>query len=488
MKEQTWKRKEYETWDESFRALTPFIRQQSVRVASYARVLYVQACAESYGMQTPEGAARMNAKYAELAYKCGMYHQLGKALVPDEYQIWQNDFTAEEQAVYRKYTTDGRLLVAKLQEKSMRAKVKRLGTDEIPTENIPWLMIREACQQHMEKWNGTGFPDGKMGDEISPIAQIVGLAKELDRLSSETKSEDPFAEAYEALLAEAGKSFSPDLIGVLKSSRAKCRAIYKKYLNYTMTLPKTIPLVDKKKDRPMGLSFTPIIDGVSENVVAYHAVPWFGGLAEDPDEKETIAQIEPQLQRLELVTDMSFYFLYEAADALLRIENCKLALDSVVLEMIPSFYQQSYLEERLEKLWREQPIDKSKFIWTLPESILNTTDKEVLRFIKRLIKSGVALMLDDWHPDKTPLEEIEEYGIKYIRPATEYYLTHEMADILMKLPSKGITVYAKDVDSDDAMRWLGACGVKHMHGVLSGHAVTEDELIRDSILRERDHE
>ena len=92
MKEQTWKRKEYDTWDEAFRALAPVIRQQSVRVASYAQVLFVQACASSYGTKTADGAERMNGKYAELAYKCGMYHQLGKSLVPEEYQVWQNDF------------------------------------------------------------------------------------------------------------------------------------------------------------------------------------------------------------------------------------------------------------------------------------------------------------------------------------------------------------------------------------------------------------
>ena len=88
MKEQSWKRKEYETWDEAFRALTPVIRQQSVRVASYTQVLFAQACASSYGSQTADGAERMKSKFSDVAYKCGMYHQLGKALVPPEYQIF----------------------------------------------------------------------------------------------------------------------------------------------------------------------------------------------------------------------------------------------------------------------------------------------------------------------------------------------------------------------------------------------------------------
>ena len=127
--ETTWKRKEYETWDEAFRALSPVIRQQSVRVASYTQVLFVQACSMSFGKDTATGAEQIKTKYAELSYKCGMYHQLGKALVPKEYQIWQNDFTEEEAAVYKKYTTDGRKLVAKLQEK---------GVEDTPYEDRQW--------------------------------------------------------------------------------------------------------------------------------------------------------------------------------------------------------------------------------------------------------------------------------------------------------------------------------------------------------------
>ena len=159
---QNWKRKEYETWDEAFRGLSPAIRQQSVRVAAYTQVLFVQACAGSFGTGTPEGAERMAGQYADLAYKCGMYHQLGKAMVPPEYQIWQDDFTEEEQAVYRKYTTDGRLLVAMLQERGVRAKDKRKGElTEMPTKNTPWLMLRETCEQHQERWDGSGYPAGR---------------------------------------------------------------------------------------------------------------------------------------------------------------------------------------------------------------------------------------------------------------------------------------------------------------------------------------
>ena len=212
MENNTWTRKEYTTWEEAFRALAPAMRQESVRVAEYTQVLYQKACEAGFGAQ--ESAAypeRIRSKYAEVAYKCGLYHQIGKALVPQEYQILQRDFTEEEIAVYRKYTADGRALAARLQELSLGAKQRRRteSAQEAPTENIPFLMIRESCAQHMERYDGSGYPAGLAGAEISPIAQIVGLAKELDRLSATVKAEEPFADAYEALTAQAGKGFHP---------------------------------------------------------------------------------------------------------------------------------------------------------------------------------------------------------------------------------------------------------------------------------------
>lgn len=486
MKEQTWTRKEYNTWDEAFRALAPVVRQQSVRVASYTQVLFAQACASSYGVQTPAGAERMRIKLADLAYKCGMYHQIGKALVPHEYQVWQDDFTEEEKEVYKKYTTDGRLLTIHLQKKIMHIKEKRSG--EFVTESIPWMMIHETCQQHMERWDGSGYPDGRIGMEISPIAQVVGLAKELDRLASETKSENPFDEAFEALTKESGVKFSPDLIKVLVAAKTKCYQVYQNYVHYTMTLPKTIPLVDKTPDRPMGLSYRPMVNGLEGKINAYEAIPWFGGLADDPSEKENIEIIEPQLRRLELIPEISTYFLYEAADTLLRIQNCKLPIDSIVLEMIPSFYMDVSQLTKFEQLFEDQPIDKKCLILTIPDFVIIRANEELEEILKSYTDIGVTLMVDSWNPATLPLERVLDFGFTHVRLHPDLYLKREIADILTSLREQGVTVYAKDADTEDAIRWLAACGVNHFVSAATGPLVDEEALIRDSLLREREHE
>ena len=481
-----WKRKEYETWDEAFRALAPAVRQQSVRVAAYTQTLYVQACAGAFGTKTNEGVDRMNGKFADLAYKCGMYHQLGKALVPPEYQLWTNDFTEEEQAVYRKYTSDGRLLVAALQERGVRAKEKRKGEMiEMPTENIPWLMIRESCEQHMERWDGSGYPAGRRGNAISPIAQIVGLAKELDRLSAETKSENPFDEALQTLFSQEGTLWSAELLEVLKGARSKCRAVYNKYIYYTMTLPKTIPLVEKRKDRPMGLAYRPMVADTEGTIVAYEAVPWFGGIADRPGETEGAAEVADMLERTELICDVSFYFLYEAADAVLRIENCKLNVQSVLVQMMPQFYLQSTQLQRLNQLFKDQPIPREKLLLTIPEDTILQANKATMEIIERYLRNGIRLVVDNYHPDKLPADKLKAMGFTYVRLSPELHLLRETANRMTTLRKEGFTLIGGGADNHDILAWLVACGVTCASGTITGIPVSEDELIRDALAREK---
>ena len=489
-KDNSWMRTEYETWDEAFRGLAPVIRQQSVRVAAYTQVLYVQACAVKFGADTRSGVERMQGKYADLAYKCGLYHQLGKALVPPEYQVWVKDFTEEEQAVYRKYTTDGRALVAVLQARGERSWLRRRGEKgEQPTRNIPWLMLRESCEQHMERWDGSGYPGQLREYEISPIAQIVGLAKELDRLASETRSEDPFSEAYQTLTAQSGRLWNPELIEILKTCRAKCRAVYTKHIHYTMTLPKTIALVEKRKNRPMGLRYRPMVCDTEGTITAYEAIPWFGGIAGRPGETEGAAELEAMLERKKLIEDISAYFLYEAADTLLRIENCRLPIQAVVLQMLPGFYHLNSQLQQFNQLFKDQPIPREKLLVTVSAQTVSGANKKTLEVIERYLRNGIRLLLDGYDPgqhgDKLSPEQLKKMGFEYLRLSPELYLRQETVYLIDRLRENGFIILGGSADSHEVLNWLVQNGAAFSGGTITGVPVDEEELIRDGLNRGR---
>ncbi len=486
MRKLKWKRKEYESWDEAFRGLTPVIRQQSVRVAAYTQALFVEACKQHFGANTKDGELRMRGQYADVAYKCGMYHQLGKALVPPEYQIYQSDFTEEEEAVYKKYTVDGRILMSFLQEKGARSKEKRMGKMiEHSTHNIPWLMLRESCEQHMERWDGSGYPIGRLGSDISPIAQVVGIAKELDRIASETKSETPFDIAYDTLLAGSGTLWSPELIAVLKAAKEECRAVYVKYITYTRTLPMTISLVEKRPERPMGLKYRPMISDKEGTVTMHEAEPWFGGIADQPGEVEGIDDLRDLFRRMNLVEDLSWYFLYEAADALVRLTNCNLETEGILLRMIPEFYQLGTQLQKFNQLFVDQMIAKSKLMLLLPEETFKSLNKLNRDLIARYARHGVAIVLDGYHPNDIASEELIKLGVTRVRLSPDLYMTQESADAIAKLNSQGITVYGGNADTHETLSWLIASGVAASSGTITGVQVNEDEMILDLLAKEQ---
>ena len=477
----------YQSWEEAFKALVPVVRQQSVRVASYTQVLYAQACASSFAKQSKEGAVRVHSKNVELVYKCALYHQIGKALLPPELQVWRNDFTEHERAIYRTYTTNGRILVSKLQERTARN--PRFTNDfiEVGTDNLAWLMIREAAQQHMERWEGGGYPEQRKGMQISPVAQIIGLAKEIDRLCSEVKSENPFDEAMSALVAEADKGFSKELIEVMQACRGQLKKVYLKYIQYTKTLPKTIPLVEKRDSRPMGILYRPMIRGTEGYVAAYEAVPWFKGNLEKEGGTDNLSEVAALLKRTELVDDMSYYLLYEAADTILRLQNCKLPFEGVLMPMLEDFFTTGNKMPGLKQLFEDQPIDKRMLILSIPMNVLIDMDKQTDDFIQRLIDAGVSLNVDDYDPSLLSMEQLAELGIYSVRFKSSLYLSTEIANVMTVMKNNGFRIIGGNADSEDVVTWLNACGATFMSGNATGELMDEETLIKALLAKEQDN-
>ena len=372
-----------------------------------------------------------------------------------------------------------------MQERGNRARERRRGElIEQPTKNVPWLMIRESCQQHMERWDGSGYPAGLLGSDISPVAQIVGIAKELDRLSSETLSETPFDDAYRVLISQSGTMWSPELIDVLKGARSKCRAVYNKYIHYTQTLPKTIPLVEKRKDRVMGLTYRPMASDVEGHIAAYEAIPWFGGIADQPGETEAASELTEMLRRKDMIADVSMYFLYEAADTIVRINNCKLDL-KILVQMIPEFYLQGSQLQRMNQMLKDQPIDPDQLLMTIPVETIINASKTNLEVIERYLRNGFRLVVDNYNPEKLPAEKVKAMGFQHLRFAPELYLSQSTANTMNLLRREGFTLIGGGADTHDILGWLSASGVAFMSGTVTGVPVDEDELIRDSLARER---
>jgi len=74
--------------------------------------------------------------------------------------------------------------------------------------------VVNACYQHHERWNGSGYPLGLKGDAISEYAQIISIADVYDRLISGMphRRATPVYYAVAILNKAAGEYFSPAIV------------------------------------------------------------------------------------------------------------------------------------------------------------------------------------------------------------------------------------------------------------------------------------
>ena len=99
-------------------------------------------------------------------------HDVGKAAIPDEILNKPGPLTYAEFEVMKTHTIRGEEML-----ENAIVVGEQKGFELIRT-------AREICRWHHERYDGNGYPDGLMGDEIPISAQVVALADIYDALIS----------------------------------------------------------------------------------------------------------------------------------------------------------------------------------------------------------------------------------------------------------------------------------------------------------------
>jgi HD-GYP domain-containing protein (c-di-GMP phosphodiesterase class II) len=80
-----------------------------------------------------------------------------------------------------------------------------------------WCPLAQACiLRHHERWDGTGYPEGKLADEVHEMARIAAVADVFDAITSERvyAPAQPAHVGVQSILAGAGTQFDPVICAV----------------------------------------------------------------------------------------------------------------------------------------------------------------------------------------------------------------------------------------------------------------------------------
>jgi response regulator RpfG family c-di-GMP phosphodiesterase len=84
-----------------------------------------------------------------------------------------------------------------------------------------------VVRSHHERWDGTGYPDGREGTDIPVTARVFAVADALDAMTSDRpyRAAVPWKRAGKEILAQSGRQFDPSVVRAFANREGSLRRI-----------------------------------------------------------------------------------------------------------------------------------------------------------------------------------------------------------------------------------------------------------------------
>ena len=171
-----------------------------VRMARYSRLI-----ADTIGLERDE------AESIELA---APLHDIGKIGIPDQILLKANALEDAEWQIMRRHPLIGHEIL-----KGSASKYVRMGA--------------LIALGHHEKYDGSGYPNGLVGDHVPLCARIVAVADVYDALTSVRPYKAAWSseQAFEYVRTQAGRHFDPRMVDAFLAAKKEVLQIQHEWRN-----------------------------------------------------------------------------------------------------------------------------------------------------------------------------------------------------------------------------------------------------------------
>ena len=457
-------RREFATIEDAYNALPPKQQEHGVRVGEYLKVMFLQACSLELYAFNAKASVRLREDYTELMPVIGRWHDVAKALVPAEYHEYRQVFSPEETALYRKHSLDGAQLVRQLLEPEKRYSAKELN------------YIVEGVMDHHERWDGTGFPDGRAGENSSIFARLLAVADALDHYSMEKHSEQPLEFALNKIKDNAGTQFDPLVVEMLMGMKGRIKRIFTSHIAQSRAIPVTETFIRRSGNRPFELWYRPVVDRKKETPVAFEAVIRFRNKREWMDYPE----VDESIRREKLAQELGIYMTLEACDMLTRLDACGITAEYIALELPTGWLNRRGAWRDIQQVLTDTEIAASRLCFDIGERTMANRTPTMQENLKKLVELGCRILLSALDADALSRGDAKELSATMLRITTEL-LEGDAAErnvkALQELAAAGIEILEQDIVKKRHQPTLNKLKVRCAAGPLAGELRREDDCV-----------
>ena len=184
------------------------------RTQAYVRVLAQQLA------QLPKFADQLTAARIEMLAKSAPLHDIGKIAIPDHILLKPGKLDADEFAVMKTHAWRGYEML-------------RQAGEHMGDHGEFLAQAMDIAGGHHEKWDGSGYPGGLVGEAIPLGARIMAVADVFDALltSRPYKAAMPRVQAVDLIVQGRGSHFDPDVVDAFLAIQAEFEQIAQQWVD-----------------------------------------------------------------------------------------------------------------------------------------------------------------------------------------------------------------------------------------------------------------
>ncbi|MDF2698874.1 MAG: hypothetical protein K0Q49_430 [Haloplasmataceae bacterium] len=150
----------------------------------------------------PKYKAYIDGIFIDNIFKACSLHDIGKVGIPDNVLLKPGKLSIDEFEIIKKHTVIGASILKEVQTKYPNNKFLEMGY--------------QIVHYHHEKWDGTGYPNGLVSDNIPLSARIMAIVDVYDALRSKRLYKEAYSHDVSLVLIKQGRGnhFDPDIVDV----------------------------------------------------------------------------------------------------------------------------------------------------------------------------------------------------------------------------------------------------------------------------------
>jgi len=157
--------------------------------------------------------------YIQHIFMFAPLHDIGKIAIPDNILLKSGPLDASESGIMKTHAIKGREMIDDL--------IENFGLNDIQHIDL----LRNIAGYHHEAVNGSGYPEGREGNDIPLEARIIAVADVFDALTSERPYKKAWSneQAIEMLKKLAGEKLDQDCVTALVDKMEEVETIQERF-------------------------------------------------------------------------------------------------------------------------------------------------------------------------------------------------------------------------------------------------------------------